>query len=380
MRKQPAFSMRSFRRNLGYRFARVLGASVALVCAGVAPAQVERLPEAIVTSSGLSAAEEAQIKQFVQSQFERLRSDDPGTVEDARRSLESPFERDEPSINFRLAYERSLILEIRPLLNGGIGGGASQAVISGLLVAGRCGTPQAVDLLGEVVAGRHPDAVRTAAVAGLHEVLRGVPAGRVREEWGREGVRAVGQALADADNAILAKSCVIALSATERQAIHGDAARAIARAIPTLASRLANQQEIEEPTRWAQVMQLSLRLISTHVLQVGGRADAEFARSAVEAAGHAMAFAGARMSDAGPEALASTGEGAQLAALLKQAEQLAILAGRGLRGATARQEALESAWNESLETGDEGAFEDAMDSMLDWIENATGLERADFGL
>ena len=93
-----------------------------------------------------------------------------------------------------------------------------------------------------------------------------------------------------------------------------------------------------------------------------------------------MAFALTMMRTEGADALADTPEGRQLASLVKQSEALAIIAGRGLRGASQRQEALEIAWIASLESGDEAEFEEAMDSMLDWIEDATGLERGDFGL
>lgn len=368
------------RPHLGCRFASALAIAGALCLSAHALAQIQRLPEGLSTASELSSKQEQQIREFVKAQFARLTSGDVTDIEEARNSLESPFtDRKPPSIAFRLVYGGQVAIETGPLLQPNHG--HTDVRVNALLVAGECGTRQTVDLLGDVLSGKRgkmSPTVRAAAVTALHNVIREADAGHVRREQGEKAVTLVAQALAKANNATFATTCVIALSSTERQPLHAKAAEQLADALPQLAASLRNTPKIEDADRWEQAMQLGLRLIQVHILQAaGGPLDPALMKASVEAAAQALGFVVTRFEDVGPAALNGTDEQTRLVGLTDQADKLMQLAGQSVPGL---QSGLADKLNQAITNGDDDTFLDATRATARWVQRVTGKEADAYGL
>ena len=375
------FMMTSLRHNLGCRFACVVGACALLGLGTAASAQVERLPASLASSTQLTIAQEQQIQGFVKAQFARLKSNDVTQVEDARKSLESPFaDRESPSIAFRLAYGSQVAIELGPVLRADRGD--TGTAVNALLVAGECGTPQTVELLGDVLAGKRgpaSPAMRAAAVAALHNVIREADAGRVRKDQGEQAVTFIARALAKADNAAFASACVIALGSTERELLHAKAAQQLGIALPELASSLRNAPKIEQPERWEQSLQLGIQLIFRYILQAAGagQMDPSLSKASIESGAQALGFVVTRLRDLGPAGLESTDELSRLLGLTNEAEKLMQLAGRTTPGFPA---GLGAKLTEAVEKDDEAIFLDAAKAVARWAQKVTGKSADEYGL
>jgi hypothetical protein len=273
-------------------------------------------------------------------------------------------------------------IELGPLLRNNQGD--TKALVNALLVAGQCGTPQLVDLLGDVLSGKRGQmspAVRAAAVVALHNVIREADAGRARREQGEQAVTIVARALGDAHDAAFANTCRVALASTERELLHAKAAEALAGALPKLAASLRNAPEIEDAARWEQTLQLSLRLIYVHILQAsGGQLDPDLARAAIEAGAQSLGFVVMRFKDLGPAGLAGSDEQARLVGLTGQAEKLMQLAGRAIRGTPALAGGLDAKLDDAINNNDEDTFLDAVEATARWITGVTGKSADEFGL
>lgn len=340
-------------------------------------AACEPLPAEILTATQLSGSQEDRVESFVSAQFERLRSDDAREVEDGRRCLESPFVGTEnPSIGFRLVYGRLVSVEVRDLLRGQ----DVREAVNGLLVAGLCGAPQAVDRLEEAL--DHPSgSVRGAAVAGLHTVIREAQDDRVRRDLGERAVDLVAGAMGETDDPIFATACEVALASTEGAALHGPAARAISGAVPELVGTLVDQAALADALRWERVVQLSLRLVYVDVINAVGRMPRDAAMDAVEAGASGLALVKARVLGGGIDVIAeSEEERAALLDLAAQSERLALAAGRALPNAQTGQERVRAALEEAFDRGDDGVFLDALDRTVEWIERTTGQDVSGLGL
>lgn len=150
-----------------------LALAAALAISPLASAQplgVGRLPQQIVTKTGeLSQAETRQIREFVDRHAGQLASPDAQARSAARQALSQPLRDSQISVQFRLAYSRTLVPELERAYEAG----DRTARIAILLLAGEIATDQSVRLAQNNITNSDP-ILRYQAAFGIGLTLNAV--------------------------------------------------------------------------------------------------------------------------------------------------------------------------------------------------------------
>lgn len=350
------------------RLARAATCSVGLLLALSAPgwAQADRLPCAIAAADSLSPSQQRSLRTFAREHAEAMSQGEGAEIDEARRSLLSPFDQCEGvTIGFRLAYGRELARDLRSLRDGP----EAHRAVAALLIAGRIGTNEMID----VVRGGLDDArpgVRLAAAAAARTLVRSASPDPVRDRPAIDAMRAALEQLAQETDPRVATILSRAPGEAGGTPRHADAVREIARAMPEIVERFV-PGGAGEPAERAAVLEALLIPGRDWLIQLDtGEQSAEVARATVNAAASAIAAAQRAL----PDALDADEPGDQIEAWARVvgiAESVMLL-GVGLLegdGEPARN-TLAPAFEEAADTADPEPFDDAV---FNW---AARLDRA----
>jgi hypothetical protein len=205
--------------------------------AGSAWAQFD-LPSEIVSSTIEPSAEQRQqIDAFIKPQLEKLASDEPEKVMQARRALVEPLKvTGNAGVGFRMAYGKAL----EPGLRAAVDSGKEMQQVNAIFIAGELGTTQSLTVIGLGRASTTPSVRFQAAAATrrLIENLREVSNSPLAESDQVRALRETRTALMSEQDALVQNAQLSALAAgVSVTTLQVEAAQQLAEAINQLARR-----------------------------------------------------------------------------------------------------------------------------------------------
>jgi hypothetical protein len=357
---------------------RALLATLPLALAAAASGQVERVNPEIVAAESLQPTERTALKAWTDRQLQRLRSDDPDEMEDARRSLLSPFDgRAAPSIAFRLEYARAVSNDLRRLVVDENVGRA----IAATLIAGKCAAPEMINPLGSAL-GDPRASVRGAAAAGLKDVVRQAAAGDLQGNAGADAVDLLLEATGSETDLNAASLQMVALAEARGSDLHRRAAEGLAASIPELIGGLAPEPGSDPQLVGRTAATIGRGMETIFLLLIDPARDAgqdpDFLRSVSATAGHALPFGVRLLDNPEPAAHYDTQGGWRIRAMMAQSEQIVLLAEARLLDQAPREARVAEAFDNALRMDDSRRVAALVNELVDLASDLSGTPRDAF--
>jgi len=350
------------------------GAVVAVaVATGTALGAVERVPDGLTTATELSADQKQQVRKFVTAQVDRIKTGDAQAIEEARKSLMSPFIGAEPTIGFRLEYGRAGASDLKRLARDK----DVQRAINAVLVCGSIGTSEAIDAIADALKDPRP-AIRGAGAGALREVIVTSAGSRVRSAQGTQAVKLVGTALATEKNSIAALALVAALEPVKQTEFHADGAAAVGGAMAALVVVMPAPTS-EAGVRGAEAIQRGLGILFARMIDPGQASslNLDYYKLVVGAGAHALGYASRHAEDVVGN---PTGDGAaELALVVSAAEQCVLFGEARIKNSAPEKSSLKDAFDKSVSSGDASGFRKAAAALIERGAGLVGAHASDFG-
>jgi hypothetical protein len=345
------------------------GGIVALALTMPAAAQGP-LPASLTQASSLNASQQADVEEFVREQFALIASGSATEIQSARRLLIAPFEQDATSIGFRLACGRAASQPIREILRGSDAHRAANA----LIVAGRIGTPDTIEALGQ---GLRDDrsAIRSISASALGGVISSAAPIPIRRAQAETALRLVINAVQVESDPRVAALLFEATSATRETDLQSVAADRVADVLPTVLVNIRDAQLTPaDAALWPTALIRSVDLLRNNLIDIKATRNppANTLKALLTAGGSVMYYASTRVDREPAASLTDSGEAESLQLLVESTERLLEFSERS----TTQGLRLPERFEESIEEDDPTAFLDAVQSLLDRLEQL-GIDRTD---
>ncbi len=331
----------------------------------------DQLPSTILGATSITSADSETIREFVISRLQIATSDDHAAARAARQQLYNIFtEQNQVSIAFRIEFARITLDRINQMVRGD----DVQHAVTGLLLAGKCSTQDFINGPLTAAITDERSAIRTAAAAGLREVILGAGDTALRRALAEQAVDLLARALTNETVPEAAGAMGAALARTLGTQFHAYTAQASAPAQNALAN--SARQSNAPAAHWTAALQHTTSLQFRRLIDPAAQNTDDFLRAVIQANLRTLAFIADRAFE--PEHTLSTQEAQRISELVTAANQASLLATAGILNTSPARPDLADAFQRALAENDPAIFQTALARLVNNIANPVGLNPDDF--